>query len=963
MKIHYYLISLFVWVSSTACDDGPKNQSESVDCREEAYQCPQGERCETDESGEYLCVRDTMGGEMIGGEMVGGEMVGGEMAGGEGMGGEMVGGEAMGGEVTSGEMMGGETLPGGGEGPQDPLATEHRQLNIPMDDPTDPRTVSTVLGLRRGYAEDATTIILDFGASLNAPEAGQSEGYHIYSPDDERYALELLIEPSAVTLSELENPLPIPLDAQGRAYMLYQLRLNLSEPLLDGARYFVRAIGGYRVELNPAMHHRDPWGGYPITSGRNAINFTFGESEMNSIEASETLIAQVMGLRELTVVGPRHIRLLIGASALQSLLDEPSNFTIISTEDESYQGGAQALSVGRRSYPEGFVPGYGYPFPRKLNRHEVYLELPVSLSEGINYTVSIDEAVVPAASSLSFIYSDDLTRNHHLKVNQLGYRADSPVKLALIGAWMGSLGTLSGSELDGRSCFIVDTSSGEEVFESILSLRHDATTQDEGAYQENFAHEALFQCDFSDFQESGTYFVKIEGAGRSYDFEIGDGIYREAFRTAMRGIFYQRSGQALNGDNSMFRRVASHVEPISIPYMDDKSIIGGHYDAGDFNPRVHPELMHILMLGYEIFPQKFYDGQLDIPENNNGVPDLLDEVEWGLQTLVALQDEDGGVGYDAERNMFIESKNDPNFVEVAERDPYLQETFDKHPIGTLITAALAATASRLWESIGDSVKASMYLDVSTRAYAWAKDNGADEYVYEYAWAAAELAKTTRETIYLEDFRASGYALEGIFDDGNIQRLRPALTLALDTAEEADFELSNLMYTQVRSVADTLMRFNNYAYPHFQHPYAPVNWGTAAYPISIETMVAMWVMSLNDSYLEMMIHSADFSLGLNPLNQSWTTGLGDNPIYGVCHLFAWHNFQGVIPPGLHSEGPNHDGDYIERFANENHPRPADTPKYYNYYDVRYLIGLNEGVVKNQAWTAFLYGALLPDHPQE
>ena len=95
--------------------------------------------------------------------------------------------------------------------------------------------------------------------------------------------------------------------------------------------------------------------------------------------------------------------------------------------------------------------------------------------------------------------------------------------------------------------------------------------------------------------------------------------------------------------------------------------------------------------------------------------------------------------------------------------------------------------------------------------------------------------------------------------------------------------------------------------------------------------------------------------------SWTTGIGDQPVYGPTHLFAWHTFWGVVPVGIQVEGPIRDNDYIKRFMNENIPLPENTPQYYNYYDVRYSIALNEGIVKNQAWTAFLYGALLPDLP--
>ena len=46
----------------------------------------------------------------------------------------------------------------------------------------------------------------------------------------------------------------------------------------------------------------------------------------------------------------------------------------------------------------------------------------------------------------------------------------------------------------------------------------------------------------------------------------------------------------------------------------------------------------------------------------------------------------------------------------------------------------------------------------------------------------KIAKTTGESKYIDDFVASGYVVEGIFDDGNITRLRAALVFSLDTTE-------------------------------------------------------------------------------------------------------------------------------------------------------------------------------------
>jgi len=509
---------------------------------------------------------------------------------------------------------------------------------------------------------------------------------------------------------------------------------------------------------------------------------------------------------------------------------------------------------------------------------------------------------------------------------------------------------------------VVDAESGEEVFEGRLSLRHAADAADEGAYQMNYTSEDLHACDFAGLSTPGEYYVKVTGMGRSYSFSIAEDVYLHPFRVAMRGLFYQRGGQPIDASNSAYRRVAGHLDPVAIPYMEDRPIRGGHYDAGDYNPRLHYDVVHILLLLYELFPQKFADNQLDIPERGNGIPDVLDEAMWGLRPILALQDADGGVGFDSETSNYVESTRDPNFVEVAERDPARQFSYEKHPRGALILAALAASASRLYGALGEAEQAASLLEAAVRGYEWAKANDASAHVYDYAWAAAELGRTTHEQTYFDDFRASGYALTGIFDDGNINRLRAAYVLAGDTGDGADADLSNLMYGGVGQVMGTLGRyFDSYAYPHFQHPYAPVNWGTAAYPHTIDGPVVMWVLSGDVSFLRQMTASADFSLGANPLNYSWITGLGDRPVYGPAHLFGWATFLGIMPPGLTVEGPNQDNDYIQRFMNENTPVAEETPQYYNYYDVRYSIGLNEGVVRNQVMSAFLYGALMPDLP--
>ena len=97
--------------------------------------------------------------------------------------------------------------------------------------------------------------------------------------------------------------------------------------------------------------------------------------------------------------------------------------------------------------------------------------------------------------------------------------------------------------------------------------------------------------------------------------------------------------------------------------------------------------------------------------------------------------------------------------------------------------------------------------------------------------------------------------------------------------------------------------DTFAYPVIRHPWSPTTWGTGAYPAQIEPALMAHGLNPTDQTRDWLHTVINLTLGVNPLNQSWVTGLGDNPIVGPAHLTGWHTYQGLIPPGLQSEGPN------------------------------------------------------------
>ncbi len=168
--------------------------------------------------------------------------------------------------------------------------------------------------------------------------------------------------------------------------------------------------------------------------------------------------------------------------------------------------------------------------------------------------------------------------------------------------------------------------------------------------------------DFSDIEAPGKYaIVDLEKGVRSADFSIGEHVYKDVMKHAIRAYFYQRAGFEKKPEfaGRAWADKASHLGPgqdsESRPWHEgrpsnpiDKSLTkdlrGGWYDAGDVNKYTAWTARYIIVLlhAYEEHPQAFSD-DYGIPESGNGIPDILDEVKWGLDWLVRMQNPDGSL--------------------------------------------------------------------------------------------------------------------------------------------------------------------------------------------------------------------------------------------------------------------------------------------------------------------------------
>ena len=422
-------------------------------------------------------------------------------------------------------------------------------------------------------------------------------------------------------------------------------------------------------------------------------------------------------------------------------------------------------------------------------------------------------------------------------------------------------------------------------------------------------------------------------------------------------------GRVLSGtDLTNLATRASKTIPAVIP------LVGGHHDAGDYNPRCHIEVAQTLLAAYEHAPRKFFDGQLDIPEASNGLPDIVDEALWALKPWTYLQDVDGGV------RAGTESAGDPNFHQTVELDDKGDFAYDKDSKASFIFAGAFAQASRVLASCGRAKEAADFLSRARRAYAWAVENvpeglSSQGQFTEYrlssrAYAAAELLHTTGEEAFLRDFREcspwGSYKDADIRVHGKYEAAEAAYAFVRDPAAK---NRDPVLYESVRAAilreADWYIKGSDaMAYKFVRHPDAPINWGTGAYGNHIPPVLAAWFLTGDGKYRDWIVRTCDVMLGANPLGLSWITGLGERGIRAPLHNSRYRP-EGLVVDGLQGEGPVGSG---RAYNYKETVHPAHDSKFavmHSFVDCHFAIGMDEGLVVHQALDMAIFGLLLPD----
>jgi len=382
----------------------------------------------------------------------------------------------------------------------------------------------------------------------------------------------------------------------------------------------------------------------------------------------------------------------------------------------------------------------------------------------------------------------------------------------------------------------------------------------------------------------------VPGLGRSERFKVGREATGEAAYHAFRVFFHQRCGQELGAPYTETVKHACHVEVYESGYLvgnpgytpkpgeEFRSFKGGYHDAADFDHFTYhlPATSNFLAV-YEVFPDAFADGQFDLPESGNGIPDLLDEAHWGLMFWLENQLESGAVPLGRGNDCDAWTQNTGG-----RRMPWgiLPPTARSSPTYAAVAAQFSVQLRTFDEQLADR-----YLESAKRAFAYANKRSGEPFpknaenkgqpsLGHIHWAAAELYRATGEAEYravVEDLSAARNGRIPIWaDDYDLA----AWAILRSEHPYGRFFLGRERRAFLRRAGEIRDRTEASAYRlgtgHYTRAAA---WGEATPGRFGATLVRAHAITGDQGYLDAAALNYDFLLGVNPMGKSFMTGVG------------------------------------------------------------------------------------------
>jgi PKD repeat protein len=605
---------------------------------------------------------------------------------------------------------------------------------------------------------------------------------------------------------------------------------------------------------------------------------------------------------------------------------DPASFTIQSSDDPAYAPDKKIapISISARCRTT-----------RVSNRKTllvkttaVFLELPTPMKPGASYTITSTLAGIPSAPVK---FSDKTSISDNIHVNQVGY-LPTQEKIAYLGQYAGTRGPLP---FTAQSFELLDRN-GKSVFTGKPTRRTIKPTKDgqpiEGPDQSiTLTGQELYDLDFTPFNTPGTYRLYVPGVGISYPFDLGPSALNVAYINLMRGNLIQRCGCDIPLSITRHGHEACHIDdafvdpaaltsnfvqqpkdkkgtvPIYKPVheKEQRKATGGHHDAGDYGKYTSNGCNFIaypLQL-MRLYPDKFQEDNLGLPNSGNNIPDILEEVKWELDWVENMQDDDGGV-------FGVIRPNGGGYENSVPPRTNKRFMFPKDTNYTAAFAAALAHASTHPQIIKYYPQdAKRYREKALKAWAWLEQNKAyTEYWHygalfkdsdELAWAAVELYAATGDAkfhdYFLKNFKPEEARWGWVFLVESVGHA--ARRYAFLSERDTDPAMKKRCRDVILKAADAHVSNTN-AYP-FRMAMPPESirfsaygWVFPAAQFSYDLLVAN-AINPSDAYTKAALSQVNYTLGANPFSYALNTGIGFKRNIEIVHNPS--SFDRIIEP--------------------------------------------------------------------
>jgi endoglucanase len=457
--------------------------------------------------------------------------------------------------------------------------------------------------------------------------------------------------------------------------------------------------------------------------------------------------------------------------------------------------------------------------------------------------------------------------------------------------------------------------------------------------------------DFSSFAKPGVgYAIRVGSspADVSHTFEMGPKVYRKLKYDALAFFYHQRSGFPIEmpyAGDAKWTHPAGHPGDKSVTCAPDApcdyslDVSGGWYDAGDHGKYVVNGGIATWTLLDEYERAKALgtagdlgDGKMNVPENRNETPDLLDEARFELEFLMKMQVPEGK----PLAGMAHHKVHDREWTALATRpDEDRVPRFLRPPstAATLNLAAAAAQCARVYRAV-DTAFAARCLKSAERAWKAALANSAayapkadsigggpyedDNVTDEFYWAAAELYTTTKKDEYRTYFEKSPHRLTVPSSlGGQATALTWGETAALGTISiavagagaglpKADVSAARAAIVKTADAFAAIGHGEGYLVP-FRAGEGGYPWGSNSFILNNALVEALaFDITKDRKFADGVANALNYVLGTNPNDQSYVTGYGFRPLEHPHHRFWAHQANAAFPPpppGVLSGGPN------------------------------------------------------------